>query len=71
MKKSKFTQEFKEDTVKYYQSSGKSLREVADEMGIEKSTLDAWISREKKNDGKIEMPGAGNYALDKYKSVIK
>ncbi|WP_369715870.1 transposase [Leptotrichia alba] len=42
MKKSKFTQEFKEDTVKYYHSSGKSVREVADEMGIGKSTLDAW-----------------------------
>ena len=71
MKKSKFTQEFKEDTVKYYHSSGKSVREVADEMGIGKSTLDAWISRAKKNDGKIEMRGAGNYASDKYKSVIK
>ena len=71
MKKSKFTQEFKKDTVKYYHSSEKSVREVADEMGIGKSTLDAWISRAKKNDGKIEMRGAGNYASDKYKSVIK
>ena len=30
MKKSKFTQEFKEDTVKYYHSAGKSVREVTD-----------------------------------------
>jgi hypothetical protein len=29
------------------------------------------ISRAKKNDGNIEMRGAGNYASDKYKSVIK
>ena len=73
MKKSKFTQEFKEDTVKYYHSSGKSVREVADEMGIGKSTLDAWISRAKtkKNDGKIEMRGAENYASDKDKEIAK
>ena len=40
-------------------------------MGIGKSTLDAWISRVKKNDGKIEMRGAGNYASDKDKEIAK
>ena len=28
MEKKKFTQEFKQDTIDYYHSSGKSIREV-------------------------------------------
>ena len=40
-------------------------------MGIGKSTLDAWISRAKKNHDKIEMRGAANYASDKDKEIAK
>ena len=34
MEKKKFTQEFKQDTIDYYHSSGKSIREVPEEIGI-------------------------------------
>ena len=39
MEKKKFTQEFKQDTIDYYHSSGKSIREVSEEIGIGSSTL--------------------------------
>ena len=71
MNKVKFTQEFKEDAVKYYHSSGKSVREVSEELGIGKSTLDNWIRKSRHNDGKIEVRGSGNYASDKDKEISK
>ena len=54
MGKKKFTQEFKQDTIDYYHSSGKSIREVSEEIGIGSSTLSRWLSDARKNDGKIE-----------------
>ena len=60
MEKKKFTQEFKQDTIDYYHSSGKSIREVSEEIGIGSSTLSRWLSDARKNDGKIEHRGSGN-----------
>ena len=60
MGKKKFTQEFKQDTIDYYHSSGKSIREVSEEIGIGSSTLSRWLSDARKNDGKIEHRGSGN-----------
>ena len=71
MNKVKFTQEFKEDAVSYYHSSGKSVREVSEELGIGKSTLDNWIRKSRHNNGKIEVRGSGNYASDKDKEISK
>ena len=39
MKKKKFTQEFKQDTIDYYHSSGKSIREVSKKIDIKSLTL--------------------------------
>ena len=60
MEKKKFTQEFKQDTIDYYHSLGKSIREVSEEIGIGSSTLSRWLSDARKNDGKIEHRGSGN-----------
>ena len=60
MEKKKFIQEFKQDTIDYYHSSGKSIREVSEEIGIGSSTLSRWLSDARKNDGKIEHRGSGN-----------
>ena len=60
MEKKKFTQEFKQNTIDYYHSSGKSIREVSEEIGIGSSTLSRWLSDARKNDGKIEHRGSGN-----------
>lgn len=61
----------RENAVKYYHSSGKSVREVSEELGIGKSTLDNWIRKSRHNDGKIEVRGSGNYASDKDKEISK
>ena len=67
MEKKKFTQEFKQDTIDYYHSSGKSIREVSEEIGIGSSTLSRWLSDARKNDGK----GSGNYSSDKDKEIAR
>ena len=67
MEKKKFTQEFKQDTIDYYHSSGKSIREVSEEIGIGSSTLSRWLSDARKNDGK----SSGNYSSDKDKEITR
>ena len=62
MEKKKFIQEFKQDTIDYYHSSGKSIREVSEEIGIGSSTLSRWLSDARKNEGKIEHRGSGNWS---------
>lgn len=71
MEKKKFTQEFKQDTIDYYHSSGKSIREVSEEIGIGSSTLSRWLSDARKNEGKIEHRGSGNYSSDKDKEIAR
>ena len=71
MEKKKFTQEFKQDTIDYYHSSGKSIRDVSEEIGIGSSTLSRWLSDARKNDGKIEHRGSGNYNSDKDKEIAR
>ena len=48
MEKKKFTQEFKQDTIDCYHSSGKSIREVSEKISIGSSTLSRWLSDAKK-----------------------
>ena len=71
MEKKKFTQEFKQDTIDYYHSSGKSIREVSEEIGIGSSTLSRWLSDTRKNEGKIEHRGSGNYSSEKDKEIAR
>ncbi len=66
-KKKRFTQEFKENAVDYYKTSGKSVREVSEELGVGKSTLDKWIQISRENNGKVIQRGSGNYASDEAK----
>ena len=69
--KKKFTQEYKEETVKYYEESGKSVKTVSQEMGIGNSTLARWVSKYKKNSGKIESRGSGNHSSNKDKEISR
>ncbi|MFT0891350.1 IS3 family transposase [Pseudochelatococcus sp. G4_1912] len=45
MQKRRFTQEFETEAVRLVQTSGRTQREVADDLGIGLSTLVRWISR--------------------------
>ena len=71
MEKKKFTQEFKQDTIDYYHSSGKSIRDVSEEIGLGSSTLSRWLSDARKNDGQIEPRGSGNYSSEKDKEIAR
>lgn len=45
MQKRRFTTEFEAEAVRLVQSSGRTQREVADDLGIGLSTLVRWVGR--------------------------
>ena len=52
-----FTQEFRDEAVRLAQTSGRSRREVASDLGIGLSTLRNWINR--RRDRQMEQPPEG------------
>lgn len=44
---------------------------MSEEIGIGSSTLSRWLSDARKNDGKIEHRGSGNYNSDKDKEIAR
>ena len=50
----KFSDEFKRDAVEIVRSSGKSIAEVARELGIYDSSLGNWVRQEEINRGERE-----------------
>ena len=57
-----YTKEFKESAVELYRSSGKTAKEVAEDLGIERSNLSYWIresEKGKKSNTRV-FPGQGN-----------
>lgn len=70
-KKRHFSEEFKQDAVSYYYSSGKTQEQVADELKIGKSTLSKWVLAAKNNDGIVPHRGSGNYSSDEAKEIAR
>jgi transposase len=50
----KFSEEFKRDAVKLVRTSGKSIKQVADELGTYDSTLDNWVKQDRIDRGERE-----------------
>lgn len=50
----KFSGEFKRDAVEIVRSSGKPIRQVANELGIYDSTLGNWVRQDEVNRGERE-----------------
>ena len=50
----KFSEEFKRDAVKLVRTSGKSIKQVADELGIYDSTLGNWVKQDRVDRGERE-----------------
>lgn len=48
---SKYTPEFREETAKYIVESGKSASGVAEEIGIDKNTVCAWVREYRRKNG--------------------
>lgn len=53
-----YTKEFKLNAVQLYQSSGKSCGEIAQDLGVPKNTLYAWI-KQYKEQKEQSFPGSG------------
>lgn len=66
-----FTAEFKQDAVEYYYSSGKSIKDAADDLKVSQSALNNWIQNAKKNKGVVEHRGSGNYSSDAEKEIAR
>jgi transposase len=54
-----FTKEFKEQAVLLTQTSGKKVGEIAQDLGIQESTLWRW-KKELRESGARSFPGQGN-----------
>ena len=57
-----FTKEFKESAMELYHSSGKSAKDVADDLGIDSTNLTRWLreAEEGKTSNLRLFPGQGN-----------
>jgi transposase len=55
-----YDKEFRINAVKHYKSSGKSLKETAEGLGVPISTLSGWI-KEYREQGDDAFPGSGNF----------
>ncbi len=53
----KYTKEFKTDAVNLYRASGKSMKEIAEELGIAENMLWRW---HKEIESENAFPGNGN-----------
>ena len=54
-KQRRFTREFEDEAVRLAATSGRTQREVAEDLGVSLSTLVRWIGR--RRDRRPEMPG--------------
>lgn len=55
----KYDKEFRINAVKHLKSSDKGLKEVADGLGVPRSTLSGWV-KEYEEHGEKSFPGSGN-----------
>src|SRR4051812_6356681 len=54
----KYDKEFKENAVKLYESSGRSVRQLSEALGVPESTISGWIEASRKH--RLEaFPGKG------------
>lgn len=55
----KYTAEFKEEAIRLYEASDKSLTEIERDLGIAPGLLNKWRARQRA-DGKAAFPGSGH-----------
>ena len=58
-KQRQYDKEFRINAIKHFESSGKSLSQVAKDLGIPPSTFCGWV-QEHKQHGEQSFPGSGN-----------
>ena len=65
-----YTEEFKKDAVELSFNSDKTIKEVAEDLGISYGNLTRW-RREYKQKGDLAFPGNGNQKLTPEQQKIK
>jgi transposase len=55
-KQKRFTKEFEEEAVRLVETSGRTKRQIADDLGVGLSTLTRWLARSR--DRAVAMPDA-------------
>lgn len=70
-RKSQFSEEFKQDAVNYYYSSGKSLKAASADLKVSTSSLNNWVQSAKSNEGIVEHRGSGNFSSDSEKEIAR
>lgn len=68
-----FDNEFRNNAIRYAQEHNEmTMTEVANNLGVGKSTLSRWMSEAKQSEiGSVEMRGTGNYASDEAKEIAQ
>ena len=71
-KGTKYSQEFKEDAVRYrLEHPEMALRKCAENLGISESALKNWMKSAKNHEGAVPTRGSGNYASDEAKEIVR
>lgn len=70
-RKTHFSEEFKQDAVNYYYSSGKSMKDASSDLNVSHSSLNNWIQSAKSNEGLVDHRGSGNYSSDSEKEITR
>ena len=65
-----YTAEFKQGAIRLVQQPERTIGQVADELGIGRSTLTAWLRQHRKQ-GEIAFPGHGRPALTPQEAEIQ
>ena len=69
-KRRSYTEEFKKDAVELSFNSDKTIKEIAEDLGISYGNLTRW-RREYKQKGDLAFPGNGNQKLSPEQQKIK
>lgn len=66
MTKRTYPAEFKQEAVRLYETTDKSIREIERELGITYGLLNKW-KRQLKNEGQFAFPGRGHLSPEQEK----
>lgn len=67
-----FTQEFKEDAVRYRLAHPElSLQKAGSNLGVSMSALRRWVAAANQANGTVETRGSGNYASEEAKEIAR
>lgn len=70
--KKSYSNEFKQDAVKYCVAHEEmSVEKCAENLGVSSSALRRWLESSNQNNGAVVSRGSGNYASDEQKEIAK